>query len=209
MSGSADTSAEELPRISVDSADDWRRVQASFDAALEAAIAAAIGKASNADSVREQLRRWRDATFEAMVPNVRVNGLDLEHAVDESQTVTEPFDEALDRNIWALDAERTAWDKTLSDRRRAAPAEVAAMVQNMLDSASADLTAHDHDGTEQEDDENMTIDNDGSVDESHDAAETHATMRESVLQLTKDIPDLMRRKQLATQASNTIFASKS
>lgn len=47
--------------------------------------------------------------------------------------MTEPFDEVLDRSIWALSAERIAWDKTLSDRRRSAPLEIEEHVQEMLD----------------------------------------------------------------------------
>jgi hypothetical protein len=45
---------------------------------------------------------------------------------------TEPWDEALDRRIWALSEERIAWDKTLADRRRRAPIEVQRLMEDLV-----------------------------------------------------------------------------
>lgn len=50
---------------------------------------------------------------------------------------TKPFDETLDRRIWSLNAERLAWDKTLSDRRRNVPLEVEQLVNDLLDQQRA------------------------------------------------------------------------
>jgi len=55
----ADASTDELPRISVDTLDDWKRVQASFDSALETALAAVLAQASDKDALRQHMQAVR------------------------------------------------------------------------------------------------------------------------------------------------------
>ena len=45
---------------------------------------------------------------------------------DESLTLsaTEPFDEVLDRNIWSMYAERTAWEVEVSGQRKERPRQL-------------------------------------------------------------------------------------
>jgi hypothetical protein len=48
---------------------------------------------------------------------LRVNGFEYETYI----STTEPFDEALDRKVWALDAERVTWEAQLAENRRKLP----------------------------------------------------------------------------------------
>jgi hypothetical protein len=45
---------------------------------------------------------------------------------------TEPWDEALDRRIWALSEERFMWDKTITERRRKAPLEIQNLMEDLM-----------------------------------------------------------------------------
>lgn len=194
------TSPDSLPRISVDSLDDWKRVTASFDNSLNAAIERVLAKADDKAALQAHLKRWRDTTFDAVKPNLRVNGHNFENYVEEA--ATEPFDEVLDRSIWALNAERIAWDKTLSDRRRSAPLEIESVVQDMLDKH-----------TELEppipSPSDMIVDEDyADADRHRKFAATHAAMSETVQELSKEIPELLRKKDLAAQAAQDILMSQ-
>ena len=53
-------------------------------------------------------------------PNLRVNGFDYETYVSK----TEPFDEALDRKVWAVESERVQWEATLAELRRKTPGQI-------------------------------------------------------------------------------------
>ncbi|KZV91592.1 hypothetical protein EXIGLDRAFT_675884 [Exidia glandulosa HHB12029] len=195
-----DASAE-LPRISVDTIQDWQRVTSSLDDALNAALERVISQADNPDALRAHMKRWKDATLDAAKPNLRVNGHNFEDVAE--QGATEPFDEALDRSIWALSAERIAWDKTLSDRRRSAPLEVEALVQDLLDKQS-ELEPPIPSPSD------MVVDADASfdADRHREVAASHAFMSEAVHELSKEVPELLRKKELAAQAAQDILASQ-
>jgi hypothetical protein len=94
------------------------------------------------------LRGWRQIladAFEATIPNLRVNGhnyeeyLEREHSNPQysssspthrsypltiSSTVTEQFDESLDRTLQALAREQVEWRSIVAERRRKAPDQV-------------------------------------------------------------------------------------
>lgn len=44
----------------------------------------------------------------------------------------EPFDEVLNHQVWALESEMLAWEKTISDRRRTVPTGVRDMLTGLL-----------------------------------------------------------------------------
>lgn len=52
-----------------------------------------------------------------------------EVAWEANGAATEPFDETLDRSLWALNAERVHWETKVVDKRRVKASEVA----NLLD----------------------------------------------------------------------------
>lgn len=44
----------------------------------------------------------------------------------------EPFDEVLNHQVYALEEERMAWEKTIGDRRRMVPGDVREMMESLL-----------------------------------------------------------------------------
>jgi len=122
----------DLPRISVDTSQDWKRVKNDFVSVADKVLLQKLSETgiANEDAVRAHLGKWIDATFDAAKPNLRVDGHNFEDYVENVSS--EPFDEILDRRIWSLNAERIAWDKTLSDRRRNGPLQVQALVEEFL-----------------------------------------------------------------------------
>lgn len=70
--------------------------------------------------------------------NLRVNGHDYDKFVQGDLTsyprsfptsirlmiATEPFDEVLDRNLWALNAERVEWEIIISEQRKQRPTQL-------------------------------------------------------------------------------------
>lgn len=54
----------------------------------------------------------------------------LIHPADPSAAV-EPFDEVLDRNIWAVNTERVNWETKVVERRRIKAGEVANLVDDL------------------------------------------------------------------------------
>jgi hypothetical protein len=62
----------------------------------------------------------REDSFELAKPNLTVNGFPYETYV----STTEPWDEALDRKVWALESERVSWEATLAELRRKTPGQI-------------------------------------------------------------------------------------
>ena len=48
------------------------------------------------------------------------------------QQDTEPFDEVLDRRIWALSKERITWEEAVAARRLTVPSQVEELVSGLL-----------------------------------------------------------------------------
>ncbi|KZT53969.1 hypothetical protein CALCODRAFT_439312 [Calocera cornea HHB12733] len=125
---------EDMPRVGVDTFDDLERIKADFTRQMLAVFEqklAASGLGTEEEAIKAHLMVWRDKTFEIAKPNLRVNGINYEdHTLEADET--EPFDEALDRQIWANHDEKLIWDKTIADSRRIKPVQIQKMMEDLL-----------------------------------------------------------------------------
>jgi len=125
---------EEIPRIGVDTFDDLERIKADFTRQMLAVFEqklTASALSTDGDAIKAHLMAWRDRTFEIAKPNLRINGINYEDHTQEADE-TEPFDEALDRQIWANHDEKLIWDKTLADSRRIKPVQIQKLMEDLL-----------------------------------------------------------------------------
>ncbi|KAH7921479.1 hypothetical protein BV22DRAFT_728056 [Leucogyrophana mollusca] len=126
-----DAPREDLPRISFESLQDWKRVQNNLETALRARVdreLAARGLSSDEDKFLPHISQFLDAVSEIARPNLRINGRNFED-LPEDEDEFEPFDEALDRHIWSLSNQRLRWDREIATRRRGRPQEIATLLQ--------------------------------------------------------------------------------
>ncbi|EMD34493.1 hypothetical protein CERSUDRAFT_141028 [Gelatoporia subvermispora B] len=124
---------EDIPRISVDSLQDWHRIRENYTAAALAALDAeleATGSSAERDLILQHLHRFIDRTFEMTRPNVRVNGKNFEELQQNEEE--EPFDEGFDRHIWALSEQSLKWDKEIAEKRRIKPQEAEKLMKELF-----------------------------------------------------------------------------
>ncbi|OBZ75487.1 hypothetical protein A0H81_04700 [Grifola frondosa] len=123
-----DAQREDLPRISVETLQDWRRIKANFSSAvfeaLDEQLAASRSSLANKEFV--------DRTFEISRPNIRVNGRNLDE-LNEDEEEIEPFDEGFDRHIWSLSDQSLKWDEDIAKKRRTIPLQVEELMQGLLE----------------------------------------------------------------------------
>ncbi|TBU29073.1 hypothetical protein BD311DRAFT_865044 [Dichomitus squalens] len=139
-----DSQREEIPRISVETLDDWRRIKRNYTIA---ALTALDEQLSGNDSAEDRqvllahLHRFIDKTFEMARRNVRVNGQNLED-LNEDEVDTEPFDEGFDRHIWSLSDQSLRWDLQIARERRTRPEEIEKQMRDLL-AAQKELDAEE------------------------------------------------------------------
>ncbi|KAF8556821.1 hypothetical protein OG21DRAFT_526564 [Imleria badia] len=127
---------EDLPKVSLETEQDWRRVQQNLSVALLARLEAELeshGQASDKDALLPHVHQFLENLFDIARPNMRINGRTSttdEPCGDEDDV--EPFDEALDRHIWSLSDQRLKWDKEIADRRRSKPEDIQKSITESL-----------------------------------------------------------------------------
>ncbi|KAG2149202.1 hypothetical protein DEU56DRAFT_729296 [Suillus clintonianus] len=140
---------EDLPKISVETEQDWRRLQRNISTAfldrldleLESQGTSQdretflphinqVSKASLVQTRCSERCQFLETLFAITRPNLRINGRTTEEPYDDDEEM-EPFDEALDRHIWSLSDQRLKWDREIGGRRRTRPTEVEALVQGV------------------------------------------------------------------------------
>ncbi|KAF8921587.1 hypothetical protein CPB85DRAFT_1271499 [Mucidula mucida] len=119
---------EDLSRVSVETVGDFERIKAVYSqlylTKLEEEIRAQRLSGSR-DALVAHAKYRIETTFELLQPNLRING--QQYASKEAdQGDMEPFDEALDRQIWSLADSRLGWHKSLAETRRTVPREIEA-----------------------------------------------------------------------------------
>lgn len=165
---------EDLPKVSIETEQDWKRIQRNLSDAfferLDQALELRGHSATDRDELlphANQVRRCQqprafissraapqflETLFDIARPNLRINGRSTEELseVEEDDNI-EPFDEALDRHIWSLSDQRLKWDKDIAGRRRTRPKEIEALMSDILaqqDSDEFDVaqsdTSYDH-----------------------------------------------------------------
>ncbi|TBU47001.1 hypothetical protein BD309DRAFT_952900 [Dichomitus squalens] len=156
-----DSQREEIPRISVETLDDWRRIKRNYTIA---ALTALDEQLSGNDSAEDRqvllahLHRFIDKTFEMARRNVRVNGQNLED-LNEDEVDTEPFDEGFDRHIWSLSDQSLRWDLQIARERRTRPEEIEKQMRDLL-AAQKELDAEEAAALEDVQDEETMVQDD-------------------------------------------------
>ncbi|KAG1754183.1 hypothetical protein EDB19DRAFT_1665159 [Suillus lakei] len=124
---------EDLPKISVETEQDWRRLQRNISTAFLGRLDLELesqGASQDRESFLPHINQFLDTLFAITRPNLRINGRTTEEPYDDDEEM-EPFDEALDRHIWSLSDQRLKWDREIGGRRRARPTEVETLVQGV------------------------------------------------------------------------------
>ncbi|TFK55341.1 hypothetical protein OE88DRAFT_1622798 [Heliocybe sulcata] len=130
-----DPAREDLPRVSIETLQDWRRMKHNYESALLQAFEerlAASGLTHEREALLPYINEFVSSTFQIAKPNVRINGKNSEE-IDEEEEEMEPFDEALDRRIWSLSDQRLKWDREIGSKRQTRPSEVADMIHELLE----------------------------------------------------------------------------
>ncbi|EJU05199.1 hypothetical protein DACRYDRAFT_13299 [Dacryopinax primogenitus] len=178
---------EDMPRIGVDTFDDLERIKAGFTRQMLALLDEKLSSSSlggEGEAIRAHLMAWRDRTFEIAKPNLRVNGINYEDHTKEADE-TEPFDEALDRQIWANHDEKLIWDKTLADSRRVKPVQIQKLVEDLLVRQRVEEEILDQDEEDMEAD--LTLPDVGEMEKAH--RETLAYFGD----FQKKVPELLEK----------------
>ncbi|KAG1756211.1 uncharacterized protein EDB91DRAFT_147 [Suillus paluster] len=124
---------EDLPKISVETEQDWRRLQRNISTAFLGRLDLELQSqdaSQDRDTFLPHINQFLDTLFAITRPNLRINGRTTEDPCDDEEEM-EPFDEALDRHIWSLSDQRLKWDREIAGRRRTRPTEVEALVQGV------------------------------------------------------------------------------
>ncbi|KAI8998973.1 hypothetical protein BD414DRAFT_454287 [Trametes punicea] len=141
---SMEAQREDLPRISVETLDDWRRIKRNYTIAALTALDEQLSDGSSSEDrevLLAHLHRFIDRTFEMARPNVRVNGQNLED-INEDEEDMEPFDEGFDRHIWSLSDQSLRWDLQIAKERRSKPEEIEKQMRELL-ASQAELDAEE------------------------------------------------------------------
>ncbi|CAE6465931.1 unnamed protein product [Rhizoctonia solani] len=210
----------EIPRIALNSIDDWKRIQEEFDSHVQEILNATLASGEPlSDEDKEMLinclKDWQKETFDTAKPNISVNGQDLEHYVPEAEE-TEPYDELLNGRRQASTEEQLVWDKTLADRRRKAPKEVERVVEDLLIRQRMAIPvpmALDPPAPRKIEGERIVLNKGSSTNHSiievprwESVVETHKETTTLATKLAQEEPLLMQRAQKAKKVGQTIAA---
>ncbi|KAK0210496.1 hypothetical protein DFS33DRAFT_297419 [Desarmillaria ectypa] len=150
-----ETSRDDILRVNVDTQGDFQRIKADYSRLFLSFIEEQI-RTQGLESQREVMvahaQQHLDRTFAMAQLNLRINGRNKPLA--ENDPDIEPFDEALDRRIWALADTRLGWHKVVAETRRTVPTEIEATFEKFIrqerdaDAADDDLDISLEDDTE-------------------------------------------------------------
>ncbi|KAF5374839.1 hypothetical protein D9758_000397 [Tetrapyrgos nigripes] len=116
------SSREEVQRVSLESAEDWKRIKSAYtDAVLSRLEDEGVPSGS---PIIKYMQRFIDQSLTSAQPNLRINGRNFEALDQQDEPDIEQFDEALDRRVWSLADNRLAWHKEIANKRRTIPQEV-------------------------------------------------------------------------------------
>ncbi|KAJ8456577.1 hypothetical protein ONZ51_g12040 [Trametes cubensis] len=187
---------EDLPRISVETLDDWRRIKRNYTiAALTALDEQLSGSSSTEDreALLAHLHRFIDKTFEMARPNVRVNGQNLEE-INEDEEDMEPFDEGFDRHIWSLSDQSLRWDLQIAKERRTKPEEIEKQMRELL-ASQAELDAEEAAAMAEVAEENVQVEEDLPAD-MHQRIEDIASQTFAIVEeLKQAVPVQLERSE--------------
>ncbi|KAF9052734.1 hypothetical protein BJ165DRAFT_1442370 [Panaeolus papilionaceus] len=124
-------SREDFPRVSIGSVQHWHAFKNNYkEAALQQLELSGLSGKDKA-AAQEYLEQFVERTFGLAQTNLRINGQNFESLVHDGKEV-EPFDEALDRQIWSLADTRLQWHKRIAETRRTVPSEIESNLSALL-----------------------------------------------------------------------------
>ncbi|KAJ7782914.1 hypothetical protein B0H16DRAFT_1494834 [Mycena metata] len=130
----------ELPRISIPSMGVWHRIKGKFAKEVNARVEKYAKDnrlpAERKNAMLRNAEKYVEDTFRMAQANIRVNGRDFDSLQPHEQDA-EPFDEALDRQIWALASNRLEWHRKIALERRETPVKVENALQQLLEEHEA------------------------------------------------------------------------
>ncbi|KAJ7125140.1 hypothetical protein C8R44DRAFT_782415 [Mycena epipterygia] len=154
----------ELPRISIGTMRVWLRIKSGFAKAVEDKVDQHAKEhnlsADRRNAMLVNAQQYVEKTFEIAQHNIRINGRDFDELQPHEQDA-EPFDEALDRQIWALASNRLQLQTIIATERRNKPLEYESAHKELLrehEALDAELTATDSDIEEDADDSELDVD---------------------------------------------------
>ncbi|KAF7299130.1 hypothetical protein MIND_00861500 [Mycena indigotica] len=113
------------PRISIDAMRAWIRIKTDIQREIEQeAREYATQHNLPPDSFLQSATIYANEVFKIAQSNIRVGGRDYDTLQPHEQDA-EPFDEVLDRQIWALAGTRLEWLYKISSDRREEPGKLA------------------------------------------------------------------------------------
>ncbi|KAJ7099553.1 hypothetical protein B0H15DRAFT_552193 [Mycena belliarum] len=153
-----DDSHDELPRISVGSMRVWLRIKSEFTRAVETKVDEYAAQnrlpEERRNAMHREAQQYAEETFKRAQHNIRINGRDFDSLQPHEQDA-EPFDEALDRRIWALASNRLEWHRKIAAERREAPIDMERTFQKLCDehqTLDAELDELESDGEDMSED---------------------------------------------------------
>ncbi|KAJ7899553.1 hypothetical protein B0H14DRAFT_2673660, partial [Mycena olivaceomarginata] len=160
----------EHPRISLPNMRVWLRIKADFAREVTHKVDE-YAKQHNLspprrDELLRQSQQYVDQWSTIAQANIRINGRDFDSLQPHEQDA-EPFDEALDRKIWALASSRLEWHRKIAIERREKPISLEHTLQKLVkehESLDADANADiESDEPSLLDDEDLRVDVDVEV----------------------------------------------
>ncbi|KAI1788452.1 hypothetical protein LXA43DRAFT_1097276 [Ganoderma leucocontextum] len=204
-----DSQREDIPRISVETPDDWRRIKRNYTRAALAALdeqLTANDSSEHRQLLLAHLHRFIDRTFEMARPNVRVNGQNLED-LNEDEVDTEPFDEGFDRHIWSLSDQSLRWDLQIARERRTKPEEIEKQMRELL-ATQNELDAEEAAALEDVPDEDPTAREDIPHDAYERLDEVASQTFALVEELKQAVPVQLERSQRVKSVTEEIKSLK-
>ncbi|KAJ7366704.1 hypothetical protein DFH08DRAFT_835209 [Mycena albidolilacea] len=157
---------DELPRISLPSMRVWLRIKADFAQQVHAKAEqhAKYLPPARREQLLQAAQQYVDQWSTIAQANIRINGRDFDSLQPHEQDA-EPFDEALDRKIWALAGSRLEWHRKIAQERREKPISLEHTLQELVkehESLDADLDMEEP-SLPDEDDDGLQVDVDDAV----------------------------------------------
>ncbi|PBK96584.1 hypothetical protein ARMGADRAFT_701255 [Armillaria gallica] len=152
-----ESSRDDILRVNVDTQADFQRIKADYSRQFLSFVEEQIrtqGLESQRAAMVAHAQQYLDRTFSMAQSNLRINGRN--QSLVEGDPDMEPFDEALDRRIWALADTRLGWHKVVAETRRTVPMEIEATFEKLIrQERDADAADDDLDISVEEDTETL------------------------------------------------------
>ncbi|PAV22349.1 hypothetical protein PNOK_0230600 [Pyrrhoderma noxium] len=188
---------DELPRVSIDTFQDWMRIKSNIKIASEATLdakLAQLGILHQRDIFLAHLNQFNERAFELAKPNLRINGRNYTD-YNEGEHEADQFDESLDRRVWSLSDQRLKWDLEIATKRRGIPSDVESLMRDIL------AQQREHDESHFPD---RNIDMEETEEDPEDATEVTQELSELATELQESLAEQLERVERARQVDNEI-----